>query len=312
MEDTTAIVTTDHCAPVTKAAKQQAPGDEEDEEAGGWDIGTESWNTQSAASAVMKLPVLTQPGLGVTTTTVTTITQTGGDWSSSLFNVCGERSTCLLGAFVPCCLDLSLAHQYGECLCLPLLPGSTFAMRVGIRERYKIQGSVCEDWTTVYCCYPLAICQMIREMKRRMKSQTYKSSVLDFGKIIIYTSNLRIIRAPRREEGTGRHPQTPGGVDENSQGRNRGGKRRPNALCAHGEEQSTHPQDGEEQSTHRQDGQDAVSDCQHCGGSGSAPCSLCHGSKLSMLANRFNESISVLRCQACYPDGLERCQSCSK
>lgn len=82
------------CAPVTKAAKQQAPGDEEDEEAGGWDIGTESWNTQSAASAAMKLPVLTQPGLGVTTTTVTTITQTGGDWSSSLFNVCGDRTTC--------------------------------------------------------------------------------------------------------------------------------------------------------------------------------------------------------------------------
>ncbi|MEQ2165949.1 Glutaredoxin domain-containing cysteine-rich protein 2, partial [Goodea atripinnis] len=51
--------------------------------------------------------------------------------------------------------------------------------------------------------------------------------------------------------------------------------------------------------------------CQHCGGSGCSPCSLCHGSKLSMLANRFNESISDLRCQACYPHGLERCQSCS-
>ncbi|XP_029546316.1 PLAC8-like protein 1 isoform X2 [Salmo trutta] len=163
------------CAPVTKAALQQAPGYEE--EAGGWDIGTGSagWNPQSAAAA-MELPVLMQPGLGVTKTTVTTITQTGGDWSSSLFNVCGDKTTCLLGAFVPCCLDLSLAHHYGECLCLPLLPGSTFAMRVGIRERYKIRGSVCEDWTTVYCCYPLAVCQMIREVKRRMKSQTYQVS----------------------------------------------------------------------------------------------------------------------------------------
>lgn len=47
----------------------------------------------------------------------------------------------MLGALVPCCLDLSLAHQFGECLCLPLLPGSTFAMRVGIRERYKIRVS---------------------------------------------------------------------------------------------------------------------------------------------------------------------------
>lgn len=175
-------------------------------------------------------PVLTQPGLGTTTTTITTITQTGGDWSSSLFDACGDKTTCtgqyynyihtlialndqphtknpalahagILGALVPCCLDLSLAHQFGECLCLPLLPGSTFAMRVGIRERYKIQvsgaktsesrgsccyspldgvmsvsqqGSLCEDWTTVYCCYPLAVCQMIREMKRRMKTQTYR------------------------------------------------------------------------------------------------------------------------------------------
>uniref|UniRef100_A0A4W5Q7E7 Uncharacterized protein n=1 Tax=Hucho hucho TaxID=62062 RepID=A0A4W5Q7E7_9TELE len=95
MEDTTAIVTAtpDHCAPVTKAESQQAPGYEE--EAGGWDIGTGSagWNPQSAAAA-MELPVLTQPGLGVTKTTVTTITQTGGDWNSSLFNVCGDGTTC--------------------------------------------------------------------------------------------------------------------------------------------------------------------------------------------------------------------------
>ncbi|KTG34864.1 hypothetical protein cypCar_00022676, partial [Cyprinus carpio] len=127
-------------------------------------------------SETMELPVLTQPGLGVTTTTVTTISQTGGDWSTGLFEVCGDASTFLMGAFVPCCLDLSLAHQYGECMCLPLLPGSTFAMRVGIRERYKIRGSVCEDWTTVYCCYPLALCQMIREMKKRLKTQIYTVS----------------------------------------------------------------------------------------------------------------------------------------
>ncbi|XP_043078045.1 PLAC8-like protein 1 isoform X1 [Puntigrus tetrazona] len=124
----------------------------------------------------MELPVLTQPGLGVTTTTVTTITQTGGGWSTGLLDVCGDTNTFLMGALVPCCLDLSLAHQYGECMCLPLLPGSTFAMRVGIRERFKIRGSVCEDWATVYCCYPLALCQMIREMKKRLKTQIYTVS----------------------------------------------------------------------------------------------------------------------------------------
>lgn len=39
-------------------------------------------------------PILTQPGLGITTTTITTITQTGGDWSTGLLNVCGDKTTC--------------------------------------------------------------------------------------------------------------------------------------------------------------------------------------------------------------------------
>ncbi|TRY58122.1 hypothetical protein DNTS_025534 [Danionella cerebrum] len=58
-------------------------------------------------------------------------------------------------------------------------------------------------------------------------------------------------------------------------------------------------------------GGDKEASCEHCGGSGSAPCSLCHGSKLSMLVNRFNESIRELRCPACNPHGQERCQSCT-
>lgn len=47
----------------------------------------------------MELPVLTQPGFGVTTTTVTNITQTGGDWSTGLFDVCGDTSTCKRNSF---------------------------------------------------------------------------------------------------------------------------------------------------------------------------------------------------------------------
>lgn len=88
---------------------QQAPGYEE--EAGGWDIGTGSagWNPQSAAAA-MELPVLMQPGLGVTKTTVTTITQTGGDWNSSLFNVCGDKTTC--EADIALGLSHCIAHTF--------------------------------------------------------------------------------------------------------------------------------------------------------------------------------------------------------
>nr|XP_061800990.1 PLAC8-like protein 1 [Nerophis lumbriciformis] len=104
---------------------------------------------------------LTQPGTGVTRTTVTTITQTGGDWSSGLFDIFKDKFTCIVGALAPCCLDLNLAHQYGESLCFPFLPGSTFAMRVALRERYKIKGNMCDDWSAVCCCYSLAVCQMV-------------------------------------------------------------------------------------------------------------------------------------------------------
>ncbi|RXM93113.1 Leucine--tRNA ligase, cytoplasmic [Acipenser ruthenus] len=88
----------------------------------------------------------------------------------------GPTNEGLVGTMCPACLELNLSHQYGECLCLPLLPGSTFALRVGIREKYKIRGSVCEDWTAVYCCWPFAVCQMVRELKTRIKSQIFQVS----------------------------------------------------------------------------------------------------------------------------------------
>ncbi|XP_019952674.1 glutaredoxin domain-containing cysteine-rich protein 2 isoform X1 [Paralichthys olivaceus] len=132
-----------------------------------------------------------------------------------------------------------------------------------------------------------------------------KSQVLDFGKIIIYTSNLRIIRAPPRTPDALRQQIEPCvDMEGNPKARERASRRRAKApRGGDGEEME------ERQISHTETKE--ADSCQHCGGSGCAPCSLCHGSKLSMLANRFNESISDLRCQACYPHGLERCQSCS-
>ncbi|KAL4659755.1 PLAC8-like protein 1 [Arapaima gigas] len=156
---------------VTKAVSSESPCSTEE-------VTSQGVRGEEDPEETLDLTVIEQPGLGVTTMTVTTIIQTGGGWSTGLFNVCSDMTTCLLGTFFPFCLDLNLAHHYGECLCLPLLPGSTFAMRVGIRERFKIRGSVCEDCLAVHCCYPLAICQMIREMKKRLKSQTYQVSTV--------------------------------------------------------------------------------------------------------------------------------------
>ncbi|XP_051258219.1 glutaredoxin domain-containing cysteine-rich protein 2 isoform X1 [Dicentrarchus labrax] len=139
------------------------------------------------------------------------------------------------------------------------------------------------------------------------------SSVLDFGKIIIYTSNLRIIRAPpRKPEVLRHHTVPPVDLEEYPKAKERGSRRRAKALCTQdGEEKEKEKEKEKEEKQISGTETKEADSCQHCGGSGCAPCSLCHGSKLSMLANRFNESISDLRCQACYPHGLERCQSCS-
>lgn len=51
----------------------------------------ERWTSWSDRA---ELSVVTQPGLGVTKTTVTTITQTGGDWSTGLFDMGDDISTC--------------------------------------------------------------------------------------------------------------------------------------------------------------------------------------------------------------------------
>ncbi|XP_037401609.1 glutaredoxin domain-containing cysteine-rich protein 2 [Pygocentrus nattereri] len=132
-----------------------------------------------------------------------------------------------------------------------------------------------------------------------------KAPVLDFGKIIIYTSNLKIIRSPHRKGESGRsHHRSRGEGGEASPGRESRSKGRHKTKGALAEERSPTPKQ-------KVSIKEATS-CEQCGGSGSAPCSVCHGSKLSMLANRFNESIRELRCPACNPDGLERCQLCAQ
>ncbi|KAI5620262.1 glutaredoxin domain-containing cysteine-rich protein 2 [Silurus asotus] len=124
--------------------------------------------------------------------------------------------------------------------------------------------------------------------------------VLDFEKIIIYTSNLKIIRSPSKKaesvgvnihRGRGEEREVSPGREVKSKGRHRTKSVR---------KEGRHPAPKQEE----------TGGCEQCGGLGAAPCSLCHGSKLSMLANRFNESIRELRCPACDPHGLQPCHSC--
>ncbi len=70
--------------------------------------------------------------------------------------------------------------------------------------------------------------------------------MLDFGKIIIYTSNLRIIRAPpRKSEALRHHAVSPVDLEGFPKTKERGGRRRAKALCSQDEEEKEMKQIGD-------------------------------------------------------------------
>ncbi|XP_020327084.1 plac8 onzin related protein 6 [Oncorhynchus kisutch] len=98
-------------------------------------------------------------------------------WSSSICDCCDDMNICCFGFWCPCCLRCQTSTDFGECFCLPLLdistswlPAASLALRSTMRERYRIQGSICDDCLLVTCCTPCAWCQMARELKLRQRS----------------------------------------------------------------------------------------------------------------------------------------------
>nr|XP_034961241.1 glutaredoxin domain-containing cysteine-rich protein 2 isoform X2 [Zootoca vivipara] len=130
--------------------------------------------------------------------------------------------------------------------------------------------------------------------------------VLDFGKIIIYTSNLKIIRSPLTKKELVRKIIQDEGLEDWSftylEGRGE--------TCSNPSDENI--KETECEPVHNDHMQEANGDisCSQCKGSGFAPCSVCHGSKFSMLANRFKESYRALRCPACNENGRQPCQTC--
>ncbi|NXF93045.1 GRCR2 protein, partial [Eubucco bourcierii] len=148
----------------------------------------------------------------------------------------------------------------------------------------------------------LTLCRVYLYSQDTDKILLQASPILDFGKIIIYTNNLKIIRAPMdQKELMRRVIQTEGVSDwaftyHERKERLGGGHKEVEMKAACNQYLQVRAAGG---------------DCSQCKGSGCAPCSLCHGSKFSMLANRFRESYRALRCPACNESGLQPCQICA-
>ncbi|MGH0152375.1 UNVERIFIED_CONTAM: hypothetical protein FKN15_029512 [Acipenser sinensis] len=52
-------------------------------------------------------------------------------------------------------------------------------------------------------------------------------------------------------------------------------------------------------------------ECISCGGFAFVPCSVCHGSKMSVFRNCFTDSFKALKCTSCNENGLQPCKSCT-
>ncbi|KAM5213491.1 glutaredoxin domain-containing cysteine-rich protein 2 isoform 6-T6 [Hipposideros larvatus] len=145
--------------------------------------------------------------------------------------------------------------------------------------------------------------------KPKMEQHTQSPPIIDFGKIIIYTNNLKIIRTPMDKRDFMRKIlQKEEEVEEEclmSKEEIYGDSDHNDGPLAGTESTFPHNQ-------YPQEGELPEDNCFHCRGSGSATCSLCHGSKFSMLANRFKESYRALRCPACNENGLQPCHICSQ
>ncbi|XP_026791731.1 cornifelin [Pangasianodon hypophthalmus] len=102
-------------------------------------------------------------------------------WSSGLCDCCEDMSICCFGFWCPWCLMCTTSQEFGECLCLPLLdlcfgaliPPAAYAVRSAMRERYRIQGTMCDDCCVVTCCGVCSWCQMARELKFRRQPQVF-------------------------------------------------------------------------------------------------------------------------------------------
>ncbi|XP_061817610.1 cornifelin homolog B [Nerophis lumbriciformis] len=112
--------------------------------------------------------VVTQPGPIM-------VHQESSEWGSGICDCCHDVPMCCFAFWCFPCFTCIKARNYGECLCLPLVdfflrgcvPAITMSMRVSMRQRYGIRGTMFDDCVCATFCQPCVWCQMAREMNER-------------------------------------------------------------------------------------------------------------------------------------------------
>ncbi|XP_029957356.1 cornifelin-like [Salarias fasciatus] len=95
------------------------------------------------------------------------------EWMSGICDCCQDKRQCCFAFWCCPCFACRTTKEFGQCLCLPLLDicgcnrPITMSMRLSVRRRYGIRGSLCRDCLFSTCCTACVWCQMSREMKMR-------------------------------------------------------------------------------------------------------------------------------------------------
>ncbi|XP_056133759.1 placenta-specific gene 8 protein-like [Lampris incognitus] len=126
--------------------------------------------------------VVVQPSMGAPPSAPTIQT-----WSTGLCDCCDDMSACCYGFWCFPCFACSTSASFGENVCLPLCdilspaitaycglpfcaPPALLSLRVAVRHRYGLQGTICNDILTSCFCELCAWCQIAREIKIRKKT----------------------------------------------------------------------------------------------------------------------------------------------
>uniref|UniRef100_A0A6I8N497 Placenta associated 8 n=1 Tax=Ornithorhynchus anatinus TaxID=9258 RepID=A0A6I8N497_ORNAN len=100
--------------------------------------------------------IVTQPQFGVAGAP-------GMNWQTGLLDCCSDFGVCLCGTFCFTCLSSQVASDMNECC----LCGSSVALRTMYRTKYRIPGSICNDYMITMCCPNCSLCQIKRDINRR-------------------------------------------------------------------------------------------------------------------------------------------------
>ncbi|XP_074528964.1 cornifelin homolog B-like [Halichoeres trimaculatus] len=106
------------------------------------------------------------------------------EWSSGICDCCDDVKECCFAFWCCPCFACVTTKAFGQCLCLPLLdicgciPPITLSMRVSVRQRYGIKGSLCTDCVCSFFCQCCVWCQISREIKSR-KLPTVLSDIIN-------------------------------------------------------------------------------------------------------------------------------------